>query len=136
MKRTHWHPYLLVALGSALGGSCRLLLSDWSLAYFGHGFPWGNLLVNVLGSALIGFYAALPAGRRFTGGGMHLFVTAGFCGGFTTFSLFSLETLALVADGAWLMAGSFVLLSIILWLAAVSAGYLVGKQIHLAEPIQ
>lgn len=133
MTRPHWHPYLLVALGSALGGVCRLLLSDTMLALAGAGFPWGNLLVNVLGSLLIGFYASLPTNTRWTRGGPHLFFTAGFCGGFTTFSLFSLELLLLVESGGLLLAAGFAVLSILSWLAAVTLGYGLGRQITPPE---
>ncbi|MCO7229151.1 fluoride efflux transporter CrcB [Halomonas sp. CnH100-B] len=88
--------YLAVGLGSALGSVLRYGVSLVSMAVLGSHFPWGTLLVNVLGSCLIGWIAAttsrLPRGALAR---QQPLLIAGFCGGFTTFSLFSLETLHL-----------------------------------------
>jgi len=116
--------YLAVALGSALGAVARYLCSAALIALMGEGFPWGTLAVNVLGSFLIGFYATLVAAA---GGGRAnpvrtQFVIAGFCGGFTTFSIFSLETLLLLERQDFQLAALNVSLSIVLWLLAVWAG--------------
>ena len=98
--------YLAVALGSAIGGSLRWLASELIHAWSGAGFPWGTLFVNVTGSLAIGFYAALagPDGRLLAGARQRQFVMTGICGGYTTFSVFSLETLRLAQAGAapWL----------------------------------
>ena len=87
----------------------------------GETFPFGTLIVNVIGSFIIGFFATLtgPNGRVFVGSTARTFVMAGFCGGYTTFSLFSLQTLNLMNDGEWLYAGANITASIILCLAAV-----------------
>ena len=98
---------------------------------FGDTFPWGTLIVNVLGSLVIGFFATFtgPDGRFLVGAEARVFVTVGLCGGYTTFSSFSLQTLALVRDGeigraAANVALSFVLCMAAVWLGHVSAGSL------------
>ncbi|MSO76126.1 MAG: fluoride efflux transporter CrcB [Alphaproteobacteria bacterium] len=111
--------WLLVAGGSALGGVARYACGLWALALFGGGFPWGTLIVNILGSFVIGLVAGLT-----TSADVRLFVMVGLCGGYTTFSAFSLETLALMQDGAWGKAGLYIALSLIACLAAVWLGYL------------
>jgi fluoride exporter len=126
--RPSW--YLAVALGSALGGLARWLLSDLLQGAPGSGFPWGTLWVNVSGSLLIGWYAA-----RLTAGGLwargtrrHLLFTSGFCGGYTTFSLFSLEVVLLVQAGDIGLASAYMGASLALWLAGAWLGYVLGRQ--------
>ena len=90
--------YLWVALGSALGGAARFFCTGVAAKLFGETFPWGTLLVNVLGSFIIGFFATLtgPDGRVFADTLTRQFVMIGILGGYTTFSSFSLQTLSLV----------------------------------------
>lgn len=121
-----WQLYLLVAAGGALGGGGRYLLS---LALAGGDLPWATLVANVVGSLLIGLYTALPASNFWTRGGMHLFVTAGVCGGFTTFSIFSLEMVDMFQQQQWLYGLGWLILSVTLWLGAVTLGYFFGKRL-------
>jgi CrcB protein len=102
------------------------------LAWLGPGFPWGTLLVNAAGSWLIGLYATLtgPEGRYPAGPVAGQFVAAGFCGGFTTFSIFSLESIRLLEAGAHGLAGAYVLASVVLWLLAVLAGHLLAQRLN------
>src|SRR4051812_11693009 len=88
---------LLVALGSALGGVARYWCSNLAAALFGAAFPWGTLIINVAGSFVIGLFnvISLPGGRIEEPFDARLFVMVGVCGGFTTFSSFSLQTLSL-----------------------------------------
>ena len=125
---------LLVGLGSALGGMARYGCSLWLARLFGETFPWGTLFVNVTGSFVIGFYFALTAvgGRLLVPPEWRVFVTVGICGGYTTFSSFSLQTLALLRDGEWLAAGlnafgSLTLCLVAVWLGTVCAALLNPK---------
>lgn len=117
--------YIAVGLGSAIGGTARWWLSAMLQAPPGAGFPWGTLWVNLSGSLLIGCYAALiaPGRRRIHGLRLRLFVMTGLCGGYTTFSMFSLETIMLLQRGHYGLAGFYVGASLALWLTAVWAGY-------------
>jgi fluoride exporter len=122
--------YVAVGLGSGLGAASRYLCSLGLVAVLGAGFPWGTLIVNILGSFIIGFYATLsePGGRLFPDPATRQFVLAGFCGGFTTFSIFSLETLLLVQRGNPILAGAYVAASLVLWLIAVWAGHTLARR--------
>jgi CrcB protein len=124
--------YLGVAIGGALGSVARYLTSMVTLTLMGSAFPWGTLVVNVAGSLLIGLYFTLtePDGRLLVSPAWRQFVLAGFCGGYTTFSVFSLETLFLARSGAWDMAGLFVAASLTLWLVAVWLGHAIGVRIN------
>jgi len=118
--------YLAVGLGSALGGTLRWLLSSPLPAagqLVASGFPWAILWINASGSLLIAFYAARWRGTR-----GQLFFMTGFCGGYTTFSVFSLETVLLVQAGRAGLAATYVVISVILWLAAAWTGYAISRQ--------
>ena len=121
--------YGAVAAGSALGGLARYLLSVAGNAWWGDGFPWPTLIANLLGSFLIGLYFALnlPGGWLNDPPGRRVFVMAGFCGGFTTFSLFSLESLLLLKAGQFAALWAYLALSIGGWMTAVWLGYRVGR---------
>jgi fluoride exporter len=114
----------LVALGSAAGGMARYGVSGFVARRFGEVFPWGTLIVNISGCLIIGTMAGLVAQRGLLPGNA---VTRelgmiGFCGGYTTFSSFSLQTLNLARDGEWPRALFNILGSTGLCLAAVWAG--------------
>lgn len=117
--------YLWVALGGALGSTCRYAVGR-AVARFADGtFPWSTLIVNVSGSLLIGLLAGLATadGRPAVSADARAFLLIGVLGGFTTFSSFSLETLELVRQGEWAGAMLNVLVSVALCLAAVSIGF-------------
>jgi CrcB protein len=124
--------YLWIAFGSALGGVARFWCSGVIARLFGETFPWGTLIVNVSGSLVIGVIAALtvPEGRIFIGPTARLAVMAGFLGGYTTFSSFSLQTLALMQDGEWWLAFANVALSVVLCLVAVWVGYALASYLN------
>lgn len=117
--------YILVAIGSALGGTFRFWLSALISNQFGQTLPWGTLVVNVTGSFIIGLFATLtgPDGRVFVPGEWRQFFMIGICGGYTTFSSFSLQTLTLAQDGEWIPASLNIVLSVILCLAGVWLGH-------------
>jgi CrcB protein len=120
--------YLWIAFGSALGGVARFWCSGLFARQFGETFPWGTLFVNVSGSLLIGVVAALadPNGKLFLGETARVALMAGFLGGYTTFSAFSIQTLTLMQDGQWGPAFANIALSILVCLAAVWAGFTWG----------
>ena len=120
---------LLVAIGGALGSVGRYLAGVHITRLMGSGFPYGTLTVNIVGSFLIGLLVELLA-RRFNGSmDLRLFLVVGFLGGFTTFSSFSLDALALFERGASLSAAAYIFTSLILSLAAVFAGLLLGRSL-------
>jgi CrcB protein len=101
---------LWVALGSAIGGVGRYWCSGIIARWFGETFPWGTLFVNIVGRLLIGT-------------GSRQFILVGVCGGFTTFSSFSLQTLNLMQDGEWLWATGNIVLSVAMCLLGVWLGH-------------
>jgi CrcB protein len=120
--------YFWIMLGSALGGGARYWCSGFAANHFGETFPAGTLLVNVVGSFVIGFFATLtaPDGRLFVSTEARQFVMVGLCGGYTTFSSLSLQTLNLIRDGEITLAGvniaaSFVLCMLAVWLGHIAA---------------
>ena len=121
--------YILVGLGSAIGGISRYGASGLIANRFGQSFPWGTLFVNVTGSFIIGLFATLtaPEGRWLVGPSGRNFFMTGVCGGYTTFSSFSLQTLNLVQDEEWLYAASNAVLSLILCLVAVWLGHVLAE---------
>ena len=123
--------YLWVGLGSALGGMGRFWCTDAVARVFGETFPWGTITVNVVGSFLIGFIATLtaPDGRLLVGTSARHFLMIGILGGYTTFSSFSLQTLALAREDM-IKAGGNVVLSVVLCLVAVALGHVAAAGIN------
>jgi len=118
--------YLWIALGGALGSVARYAGSNLVASWWGEAFPWGTILVNVTGSFVIGLFSALtgPDGPAPASDSLRQFVMIGVCGGYTTFSSFSLQTLTLLRQGHAMAAGANVLISLAACLAAVALGYL------------
>lgn len=108
-----------------MGGVARWLISELMHAWYPVGLPWGTLFVNVTGSFLIGFYAAFsgPEGRIFAGPAQRQFVMTGICGGYTTFSTFSLESIRLIEAGHMQEAALNVGVSLVGWMVAVWCGF-------------
>jgi len=126
--------YLWVAIGGALGSMARYGVGGLISEKTTGAFPWGTLVVNVTGSLIIGILGALtlpegkmtPQSRAFA---TQLLIT-GVCGGYTTFSSFSLQTLNLLRDGEWFYAAGNILLSVILCMIAVWIGYVLGNKFN------
>jgi CrcB protein len=123
---------LWIALGSALGGVLRYWCSGLVARAFGETFPWGTIVVNVVGSLLIGLFATLsgPDGRLLVGTMMRQFVMLGLFGGFTTFSSFSLQTLTLAQNGEWAQAATNIVGSVLLCLLGVWLGHALAIAIN------
>lgn len=117
-----------VALGGALGSMARFWLAAAVGALTGPQFPWGTMLINIGGSFVIGWFGSLTGSRGAVSvpADIRIFVMVGICGGFTTFSSFSLQTLELLQAGELLWAGSYILGSVALCLLGVWMGTLLG----------
>jgi len=123
--------YLWIAIGGALGSVGRFWLNGIVSRHFGETFPWGTMFINVTGSFIIGVIGALasPEGRMDSQSRAFAtqFLMIGICGGYTTFSSFSWQTLRLMQDREWLYAGGNVILSVTLCMIAVWLGYALGS---------
>ncbi len=115
---------LAVALGSAVGGVARFLLSAWIEQRTATSFPYATLAVNISGSLLLGFLATWSFETAGVPAEMRALLTTGLCGGYTTFSTFSLETVALAEEGAMGRAATYVALSVTLSVLAAFVGIL------------
>lgn len=125
---------LWIFVGGGLGSLARWGLSGWVANAFGETFPWGTVLVNISGCFVIGLFATVtgPEGRWLASGTFRQFFMLGICGGYTTFSSFSLQTLALAQEGQWFKAVANVLLSVALCLLGVWLGHLLASTLNAA----
>lgn len=119
--------YLFVFIGAAFGGVFRYWLSDVVQKYFNPFFPYGTLVVNILGSFLLGVIIFYFDERQLISQPVKLFLTIGFCGGFTTFSTFSYETLALFNSAQFLLAVSNIFLNVMFSLIGITIAYWLFK---------
>lgn len=131
--------YFLIALGSALGGMGRFWIGGLVAERMSKSilpvFPWNTLAVNVTGSFIIGILGALTLSAESKLGGnlrsfANHFLIVGVCGGYTTFSSFSLQTLNLMNDGEWLYVFGNIVGSVVLCLIAVWLGFLLGQLLN------
>jgi CrcB protein len=122
---------LVVMLGGAIGALARYLLALWALPISGQ-LPLGTILINVIGSFVIGFFGTLTLahGRYPVSETARLFVMVGICGGFTTFSSFSLQTLDLLRGGAAIRAAVNVTASVALCILAVAVGHILAAKLN------
>ena len=118
-------PYLAISIGAVLGANARFLLGGWVLDRMGAEFPYGTLLINVSGSFVIGLVYVLIE-KHGAPDWVRPLVIVGFLGAYTTFSTFSLDTLAMAERGAWLAAAAYILASVAASLAAVWLGVTLG----------
>jgi CrcB protein len=118
-----------VAFGSAVGGVARFAVAAVVQQRVGPNFPVGTLLVNVTGSFLLGLLLRYALGTDAISPEVRALLTTGFCGGYTTFSTFSADTILLLEDGQSMRAGVYVLLSIVLSLAGTWLGILAAREL-------
>jgi CrcB protein len=117
-----------VALGSAVGGAARYLLGGWIQTRAGTAFPIQTLLINLTGSFLLGFLQTYALDTTAISPGIRAMLTVGFCGGYTTFSTFSFETVRMLEDGDWRRAGLYMGLSLVLCVIGAIAGVMLARE--------
>lgn len=124
--------YFWVALGGALGSMARYALGS-ATAAISMSVPWGTIIINILGSFVIGWFATLSShdGRLAISEEARVFVMVGICGGFTTFSSFSLQNFALIRSEQWLPAATNVVVSVVACVVAVALGHWVAERFGL-----
>lgn len=120
---------LYVAVGSAIGGVSRYLLGGLIQRLLDTTFPAGTLLINISGSFLLGAILRYAMETPTLSPEIRAFLTLGFCGGYTTFSTFSYETVALLEDGEWSRAGLYVGASVLLSLLGVFLGFALAREV-------
>ena len=119
----------VIAAGGAVGAVMRFWVSSAVYAWLGRDFPWGTLSVNLLGSFIIGLAFVMLTERLTVGSEIRAFIMIGFLGAFTTFSTFSLETLALMQEGLLLKAAMNILVSVVLCIIATWSGMLLARSL-------
>ena len=121
--------FLWISLGAIAGANARYALSRWAARALTPAFPFGTLIINVTGSFLLGLFLAWTTERVLVDVRWRLLIAVGFCGGYTTFSTFSYDTMLLLEDGEGLRSGGYVLLSVVLSLAATWLGILAAREL-------
>jgi fluoride exporter len=119
--------YITIFIGGGLGASLRYWLSGFIPKWAGSSFPYGILAVNIIGCFFIGFLMSTMEDRFMVNPTLRIFLTIGILGGFTTFSTFSYETIAMLRDSEFLKASLYVGLSLALGLGGTHIGSLIGK---------
>ncbi|RME61500.1 MAG: fluoride efflux transporter CrcB [Caldilineae bacterium] len=122
--------YLYIAIGAALGANARYLVGVWAGGRFGAGFPYGTFLVNVTGSLILGFLLTLATGRLALSSEMRLLLAVGFLGSYTTFSSYTVESLALMRGGSLGSGLLNIFANNLLGLAAALIGVLLAQWLN------
>jgi len=118
---------LIIGTGSFIGGISRFLVSRYIQNILFSSFPFGTFFINIIGCFLIGLFYGLSNRTNWINDELRLFLTVGFCGGFTTFSTFSFETMALLKEGNFLFFAVYIVLSVFVGLIALYLGNLLTK---------
>jgi fluoride exporter len=119
--------FLAISLGAIVGANARYWMSRSALRLLGPGFPYGTLAINVLGSFVLGIFLVWTTQRGMVDPRWRLLIAVGFCGGFTTFSSYAFESMALMAQGQWLLVAANIVSNNLLSLAAVLAGMALAR---------
>ena len=118
-----------VALGSAVGGVTRYLLASYIQRHTGSTFPLGTLVINITGSLLLGFLLRYALDTPAVSPEVRVLLTTGFCGGYTTFSTFSVDAMTLIEEGDWPRAALYVTLSVAVSLVGAAAGIALAREV-------
>jgi len=118
-----------IGIFGALGCLARYFVSGWTYALAGRGLPYGTLVVNVVGSLLLGLIMEVSLRSTLLSSELRLGLTVGFLGGFTTFSTFSYETFRLLEEGSLLQAGANIVLNVIVCIVCAGLGILLARQL-------
>ena len=94
--------FLLISTGAILGANLRYWVGGWAVSQFGSSFPYGNLIINLTGSLILGFFMTLAVERLLLDPRLRVFVAIGFLGSYTTFSSYTFESVALIMENQWL----------------------------------
>lgn len=121
--------YLIVGIGSALGGMTRYFLSNFVYKFLEPIFPYGTLVVNVVGSFLIGIFLFYLDANELISSEVRIFLTIGFCGGLTTFSTFTYETFKLIQNSEFLFSGLNILLNLFLTLLGILIAFIISQKL-------
>jgi len=121
--------YLIVGIGSALGGITRYFLSNFVYKFFEPVFPYGTLVVNIIGSFLIGIFLFYLDANDLISSEVRIFLTIGFCGGLTTFSTFTYETFKLIQNSEFLFAGLNILLNLFLTFFGIILAFIISQKL-------
>lgn len=119
--------FLAISLGAIAGANARYWLSRYAARFLGPVFPYGTLIINVLGSLIVGFFLVWTSERVLVDPRWRLLVVVGFCGAFTTFSSYAFETMTYFEQGQWLLMTTNILSNNLLCLTAVLAGMAVAR---------
>lgn len=120
---------LLIGTGAFVGANLRYLVSIWLGSHLGQTFPYGTLLVNVSGSFVLAVFIAWAARHTELAPHLRLLIAVGFCGGYTTYSSFANETIALIQRHEWMLAGVYMIATNLLCLLAVLPGLWLGSKL-------
>jgi CrcB protein len=119
--------FLAISLGAIVGANARYWMSRSALRLLGPVFPYGTLAINVLGSFVLGFFLVWTTYRGTVDPRWRLLIAVGFCGGFTTFSSYAFESMALMEQGQWLLVATNIVSNNLLSLTAVLAGMALAR---------
>jgi CrcB protein len=122
---------MAIAAGAVLGANLRFVVGTWAADRLGSDFPYGTLIINTSGAFVIGVFLAFVGARVGVNPVWRLFFATGFLGGYTTFSSYAWEALALVDAGAWLRAGIYVVGTNVIGLAGVWLGATLARLVPL-----
>jgi fluoride exporter len=121
--------FLIIGLGGFIGANLRYLVSGWAAERFGTAFPWGTLIINFSGSALLGVFIAWITAHVTLDPRLRLFIAVGFFGAYTTFSTYAVDSIMLLQSGNWTSVLGNILGTNLLCLVGALAGLAIGSRL-------